>query len=560
MEFAKREAHKQGLDGDPVTRICDTEQASVCDEEQAGCEGHFSADPDGERETGAGGLSDDVNPSAQDQDTEHYSNDSDKPHSEPSSRTSNASQEHRPSSGSSSPSDHHKSLHLTAEASDKQEHVRPQAGDSGAQVSASRSSSVWSDDLPPLQINHEALKHLATYFLPSSHGACVDITKIEGGSFHEIRVLTFEDGWTCIGRFTRDYEILHKTESELATMEFIRKHTSIPVPRVYYVNYNENHVVGAPFVLMERMQDERLCDVWNELTMEHMLAVVGQLADAVGQLAELKFDAVGSLNANGTLGPLVNVTKTWDAMGDDSFTSTMDYFFAFLRDDDVHRTAETKVFYPAIRDELRSFLEKESSNPTLHAPYRLIHGDLDCQNILILRPSDGQPPRISGVIDWDYSHTGLLYYLCDYPPQLLNWFDYPDSHSENKVLRKHFVASLVQHFPEGSVDRKQVKQCFREKSYILNVFRNIFMLHGWDALVESALVSGFLGRMRGEGEKWQRLPYDGVLNWEPDSDLEDSDIEDGSQSNVSEDSSGEVETGSSAESGPDSEEDSSDEK
>jgi aminoglycoside phosphotransferase (APT) family kinase protein len=198
-------------------------------------------------------------------------------------------------------------------------------------------------------------------------------------------VLHFEDGWSYIARFTRDYEMLHKTESELATTEYVRKHTTIPVPRVYCVNHNENHVVGAPFVLMERLEGDRLCDVWTELTLEHKPIVIRQLPDVHGQLAELKFDAIGSLNSNGTLGPLISLRQEWDAMSDEAFTSTLDCFFAFLRDDDVCRTAAARECYPAIRDELRSFLEKEVSNSTLQAPYRLIHGDLASQNILVLK-------------------------------------------------------------------------------------------------------------------------------------------------------------------------------
>lgn len=186
----------------------------------------------------------------------------------------------------------------------------------------------WQEgETPPLNLNYEALKHIASTCL--THGNCIDITTLRRGGFHEIRVLHFEDGWSCIARFTRDYEMLCKTGSELAAIEYVRKHTSVPVPEIYFVNHNENHVVGAPFVLMERLEGQPLCKVWAELTLEHKKSVIGQLAHVLGQLAELRFDSIGSLKADGTLGPLLNITEPENAMHDTPFQSSIDFFLCF---------------------------------------------------------------------------------------------------------------------------------------------------------------------------------------------------------------------------------------
>jgi hypothetical protein len=214
----------------------------------------------------------------------------------------------------------------------------------------------WAYQTSPLNLNYEALKHLVDHFLPGSHGTCIDITTLQRGTFHEIRVLHFEDGWSCIARFTRDYEMLQKTESELATIEYVRKNTTIPVPEIYFVNHNENHVVGAPFVLMERMDGGRLCDIWEDLSLEHKLDVMGQIAEVVGQLSEQKFDKIGSLTRDGTVGPMLSPTEPTQPLADHPFTSTIDYF-AYLKDDNPERSEAARKFYPEVRDELRSFFE-----------------------------------------------------------------------------------------------------------------------------------------------------------------------------------------------------------
>lgn len=99
------------------------------------------------------------------------------------------------------------------------------------------SDDSWAFEPPPLNLDYDALKHVGTNSVRGGHGACIDISTIPRGQFHEFRVLHFEDGWTCVGRFTRETEPLAKFESELATVEYVRKHTTIPVPEVYFVNF-----------------------------------------------------------------------------------------------------------------------------------------------------------------------------------------------------------------------------------------------------------------------------------------------------------------------------------
>ncbi len=116
----------------------------------------------------------------------------------------------------------------------------------------------------PLDLNEDALKHVATYYLPGNHGKGIRIHKLERGSYHEIRMLEFEDGWTCIGRFARrPDEHLAITESEYATMKYVHQHTSVPVPETYLFNFDPTDPVGASFVLMEHMPGRNLDKVWD---------------------------------------------------------------------------------------------------------------------------------------------------------------------------------------------------------------------------------------------------------------------------------------------------------
>ena len=96
----------------------------------------------------------------------------------------------------------------------------------------SNSDDESDDDIVPLDLNYEAIKHVAIYYLPGGHGRCIDVQHFAQGSYHEIKTLHFEDGWTCIGRFLLEKQTLGFAESEVATMRYVKEHTSIPVPEV----------------------------------------------------------------------------------------------------------------------------------------------------------------------------------------------------------------------------------------------------------------------------------------------------------------------------------------
>ncbi|GAB7323561.1 hypothetical protein MBLNU13_g07063t2 [Cladosporium sp. NU13] len=263
------------------------------------------------------------------------------------------------------------------------------------------SEDSWDADPPPLKLNYDALKHIAEHFLPGSHGACTDIPTLDCGYFYEERLLHFEDGWSCFGLFARDPKdrILDHIESSLATMKYGHAHTTITVPQVYFINHDENHVVGSAFLLMERMPGtgETLCDVWDELSREQKTGLVGDVAGTLGQLASLRFESIGYLRHGGTVGPLLSIRHEARRLGDQAVTSTKECVCAYINEDDPNRSGDVREYYPATKEELFAFLEMLGDNPTLSALYRLIHEGFESSNLLVERKDD--TVRISGIFD-----------------------------------------------------------------------------------------------------------------------------------------------------------------
>lgn len=407
----------------------------------------------------------------------------------------------------------------------------PNSQDSGdADSDDTESDADWDIryESPPLDLNYNALKHIATYYMPGSHGACTDISTLMRGSYHEIRVLHFVDGWSCIGRFTRVEESLAKTESELATMEYVRQHTTIPVPQIYLVNFNRNHVVGAAFVLMEKVEGTKAAATWYKMSHEHKLSVIEQLADVVGQLSDLKFDAIGSLKANGELGPLLNHSRTpSDDINNAPLTSTADYVDDYFKSRDDEENEELISVRHKVKSELHAFLKPKYQNRMLHAPYRLIHADLDTQNIMLRQDDKNLPPKISGIIDWDWSYVGLAYHLYDYSDVTIDYHLDEDNFAENKTLRKHFVRCLLRRHPKGSPERAAIQECFREKSYVLNHFKLISVRWEWSKPEQEInALNYYLGHLTGKDADGNDhdmrgdCAYGDLEEWHPDTDVE----------------------------------------
>ncbi|KAK2629418.1 hypothetical protein QTJ16_000238 [Diplocarpon rosae] len=74
-----------------------------------------------------------------------------------------------------------------------------------------------------------------------------------------------------------------KQPAEAVTMQFIAKHTSIPVPKVYCAFEPK----GCKYILMERVEGHILKDDWLERSAESKGKILAQLKDMIDQLRRI---------------------------------------------------------------------------------------------------------------------------------------------------------------------------------------------------------------------------------------------------------------------------------
>lgn len=99
----------------------------------------------------------------------------------------------------------------------------------------------------------------------------------------------------CIFRLALPDFPWYRTQIEVSTTEFIRHHTSIPVPRIYAFNSSMRSPLGLEWILMEKVQGRTYAEAEWSLSFETRAAIHRKVADWTDELSRLEFDQIGPL-------------------------------------------------------------------------------------------------------------------------------------------------------------------------------------------------------------------------------------------------------------------------
>lgn len=294
------------------------------------------------------------------------------------------------------------------------------------------------------------------------------------GARHKIYQVT-NPSWTAsyLLRVAVPLDARLKMESEMATMEFVRRRTKIPVPKPVAWSSSASNPLGFEWCLLENAPGVELRQVWRKMPWEGKLRVVDQLAGIMSQLWSdvNKFDEIGSLyfddskpREGGVTQPFTTASE-FSASGFCIGTSVDPAFFSgrrrYIKSDrgpfesssawvtallevewEVLKTAKIllssksdmsdalkeedwdHVMQEEIgldQDDLKDFDEIENAYHSYknllpgvfvgQDPFSLYHEDLRSANIII-NPSTYD---ITGVIDWEQATTIPDWYGIDYP-------------------------------------------------------------------------------------------------------------------------------------------------
>ncbi|KAK2757924.1 Phosphotransferase enzyme [Arachnomyces sp. PD_36] len=146
-----------------------------------------------------------------------------------------------------------------------------------------------------------AIRTLVPKVLPKEymHGKDLSLLEVQffaQGAFNKIYEISHPDTEKIyLLRVSLAVEPFFKTESEVATIEYLHKHTTIPITRVVAWNSSSNNTIGHEWVLMEKMDGVQIHDVWRTISWDTKFEFTRSLAEYFCQLRDLTFDKIGSI-------------------------------------------------------------------------------------------------------------------------------------------------------------------------------------------------------------------------------------------------------------------------
>ncbi|GKZ34583.1 hypothetical protein AbraIFM66950_004897 [Aspergillus brasiliensis] len=293
----------------------------------------------------------------------------------------------------------------------------------------------------------------ASLFSPETR--CVRIDKIEG-NYSKAFLLTMNDGNELVAKIPcpNAGAPMLTTESEVATLKFLRSHLSIPVPEVYAWCSDTTNPVGAEYILMEKVHGVSLTERWDTMNTLQRYKLIDGILQMEKELQKLQLPAYGSLFLQETfpssyhrchlptsldpdrlfcIGPSFDRSYTASIGGPGldagPWTSILEFALSAPRRE-LTRIAEKSN---DVQQDLNSFGNEQSSKeysdllektllilPALSqhpgvqdsATSSIWHTDLHLGNIFV---SLNDPTKTEGIIDWQSAEAAPLFIQARFP-------------------------------------------------------------------------------------------------------------------------------------------------
>ncbi|KAI1616671.1 kinase-like domain-containing protein [Exophiala viscosa] len=238
---------------------------------------------------------------------------------------------------------------------------------------------------------------------------CTIAEELHRGSFNLVYVVQWSDGLKWILRVPGhglefDANDVTRMNTEYRTMEYIRQHTTIPIPQVFSWEINCESI-GVPFAFMSFVEGEPLYRVWydkDKFSDDARSKLLSDLAAYMSQLHKLEFPAMGMLQfqdplAQPTVGPIYarEVEFFQDGWGkhhvEGPYTSISDHLLILLSRCE-HRSKMSQSEEPLFKMIIESIPKYLDGNGRFY----LSPADFNVQNVMVNAAGE-----IKGIIDWD---------------------------------------------------------------------------------------------------------------------------------------------------------------
>ena len=198
------------------------------------------------------------------------------------------------------------------------------------------STPVWPLELAIFDISSIASQALSPY-LQDQDLSSISVTFFAEGSLnklYEITIPNHKDKFLFRVNITVDP--FFKTESEVATLAFLRQKANIPVPDVVAWCSTPRNTIGCEWILVKKVEGVPLEQKWRVMPMDAKIRAAEKLAAYTLELRTLTFDKIGSLysknaDTNSSAQDSQQIKFMSDYLGKDVEVGTMVSSFFFMK-------------------------------------------------------------------------------------------------------------------------------------------------------------------------------------------------------------------------------------
>ncbi|PQE17856.1 Aminoglycoside phosphotransferase protein [Rutstroemia sp. NJR-2017a BBW] len=253
----------------------------------------------------------------------------------------------------------------------------------------------WTSEPDIARVELIARKHLK---LQENTPCCV--TFYAQGAFNKLYKVETGTGCSLI-RITLPVDPSNKTNSEVATINFIRQYTDIPVPQILAFDDSSENELGFEWILMDMLPENGLHST-QEALQERQFSL-----PILGQLVSMIFFWGDHITQDIPRGPFVN-SDNWIRARLTLVLIDQERIIRTSEDEDDIEDAQTaKALAERLLELLPSILPP-NDNTTEQSI--LFHDDLSMQNILV--DDNG---KLTGIVDWECVSTLPLWRACGFP-------------------------------------------------------------------------------------------------------------------------------------------------
>ena len=160
---------------------------------------------------------------------------------------------------------------------------------------------------PPKSISRRIATRLRTSkffrsFVPSPQKPLIE--RLKGGDYNRITSITLPSSY---GSATRKFILRNsrwagqgRPDRDVATLDFVRERTSIPVPKVVAWDFDSDNALEKPYVIQQRVPGSDLNSIWKKISHVQRCTIAREMGSVVKSLLSLESPIPGIIDTPST--------------------------------------------------------------------------------------------------------------------------------------------------------------------------------------------------------------------------------------------------------------------